>query len=197
MIISISEGRTDDIDIGVPDSLNKSGDVFERNEVKSIRWVLPRTRGHGRTVRAFGRCRAPARRPRDAQSHGSGTTGGHSRGHRDPHGRSESRTGERNEVMMGEGLTGWRPQREWTPFGPSILEEFCVLREYDTICYARVASTDRVSGVHAAAVDSTGSPVTANYPRDVRKGSQVLKPLLLIVVMVAIAACRQPTVIEI
>jgi hypothetical protein len=45
MIISISEGRTDDIDIGVPDSLNKSGDVFERNEVKSIRWVLPRTRG--------------------------------------------------------------------------------------------------------------------------------------------------------
>jgi hypothetical protein len=48
MIISISEGRTDDIDIGVLDSLNKFGDVFERNEVKSIRWVLPRTRGHKR-----------------------------------------------------------------------------------------------------------------------------------------------------
>jgi hypothetical protein len=48
MIISISEGRTDDIEIGVLDSLNKLGDVFGRNEVKSIRWVLPRTRGHKR-----------------------------------------------------------------------------------------------------------------------------------------------------
>lgn len=47
-IESISEGNADDIDTGVLDSLNNLGNVFERNKVKSIRWIVPGTRGHKR-----------------------------------------------------------------------------------------------------------------------------------------------------
>ena len=54
-IESVSEDRTEDIDVGVLDSLNNLGEVFERKRVRSIRWVVPRRRGRKRSDIDFNR----------------------------------------------------------------------------------------------------------------------------------------------